>query len=344
MDLKTNETIPAWLPEPMQDYLAHTVDGRSIRALARERRVHPSTILRQVRSCEARREDPLIDAALKSLSEAEAGGDCAESRPARPSVADATDLDTQTENVLRRLCEPGAVMAVARAMDSAVVVREDASGETVRTAVVDGKVAQVLALRNWIHCPEPATRIARYFITPGGRTEMRRLMARSENRAQGFSDRQGGWTTRDEADALRAASRVIAVETPLMSLARRRDKTGKPFLGREHVRAGERLREDFVLADPGPQVAEDWRAALAVDEGTQPPAVLAARARVIAAMKDLGPGLEDAVLRCCCLLEGLEVTEAAMGWSARSGKVVLGIALERLRRHYAGQAQPAMIG
>ena len=98
---------------------------------------------------------------------------------------------------------------------------------------------------------------------------------------------------------------------------------------------GERLREDFVLSDVGPLSMEDWRAALADDGTARPAAVSAARSRVYAALQDLGPGLQDVALRCCCLLEGLEVTERAMGWSARSGKVVLRIALERLRRHYA---------
>ena len=59
-----------------------------------------------------------------------------------------------------------------------------------------------------------------------------------------------------------------------------------------------------------------------------------ASARVVAALQDLGPGLSDVVLRCCCFLEGLETAEKALGWSARSGKIVLRIALQRLRRHY----------
>ena len=60
----------------------------------------------------------------------------------------------------------------------------------------------------------------------------------------------------------------------------------------------------------------------------------AARARVAAALRDLGPGLGDVLLRCCCLLEGLENAEKQLGWSARSGKIVLRIALQRLKRYY----------
>jgi len=33
-------------------------------------------------------------------------------------------------------------------------------------------------------------------------------------------------------------------------------------------------------------------------------------------------------------LEGMETTEKRLGWSARSGKIVLRIALQRLKLHY----------
>ena len=67
--------------------------------------------------------------------------------------------------------------------------------------------------------------------------------------------------------------------------------------------------------------------------------------RARSALADLGPGLGDVALRCCCRLEGLEAVEQTMGWSARSGKIVLRIALQRLARHYEDtQAAEALVG
>ena len=66
--------------------------------------------------------------------------------------------------------------------------------------------------------------------------------------------------------------------------------------------------------------------------------------RVGAALRNLGPGLGDVALRVCCFLEGLETAEKRMGWSARSGKVVLRIALQRLKRHYDDLGESDLIG
>ena len=44
-------------------------------------------------------------------------------------------------------------------------------------------------------------------------------------------------------------------ESPLTGLARRHDKDGSPFLNDELVHVGERLREDFEIAQMGLRVA-----------------------------------------------------------------------------------------
>ncbi len=105
--------------------------------------------------------------------------------------------------------------------------------------------------------------------------------------------------------------------------------------------AGERLREDFELAQMGPRISQNWdRFLTGGDHGGFNPAAgpgvgpSGARDRVANALRDLGPGLGDVVLRCCCFLEGMEAAERRMGWSARSGKIVLRIALQRLKLHY----------
>ena len=132
-------------------------------------------------------------------------------------------------------------------------------------------------------------------------------------------------------------------ESPLGWLARRKNAEGKAFLTADEVEAGERLRADFERAQLGPTVTQDWRRFLtpggtgsgksaqerAVDDGAE-----AARRRVMDALSELGPGLSDAALRTCCFLEGLESVEAQMSWSARSGKIVLKIALQRLAEYY----------
>ncbi len=55
-------------------------------------------------------------------------------------------LRSESLRILRRLVETGAVLAVGRDMDTAVVVRDEPDGSTTRSAVVDRAVAQAMAL------------------------------------------------------------------------------------------------------------------------------------------------------------------------------------------------------
>ena len=262
-------------------------------------------------------------------------------------------LQDEIRVALRRMAETGAILAVAAEMEKGVIMRSASGGEPTRTAVVSREVAETMALRDWIACVTQG-RISRYEITAAGRSALKRD-AESRLGEDGFAEaaspfraQHGHWETpgRNGAVEARGKPRMNLAESPLAALARRRDKDGTPFLAPELVTAGERLREDFELAQMGPRVTQDWdrfmtagasSGAVARDLVASGPT--AARERVSAALSDLGPGLGDVVLRCCCYLEGMEAVERQMGWSARSGKIVLRIALQRLHRYYSETLQ-----
>jgi hypothetical protein len=368
--------IPGWVPEGAVAYLAHTAAGLPIRAVARARGCHASTVLRQIRRVEAWRDDPLIDEALERMAR-EPGAALAHDLAADPVPAckelpmpnpavqpEAADprIDREARRILRRLCEKGAFLAVAPSMEKAVVLREVVPGKQNRIAVLDRDVAHAFALQEWITCSK-AGKIACYTISPVGRAALKRLL--TEERVGrgpkggfgGFEEAQAPFQEQHRFFAERTVMaedgsgerrlRFNLAESPLSVLGRKRDKGGAAYLGAELIEAGERLREDFELAQLGPRVAQNWErfltagGARGVPQGRGPAeGPQDARTRVAKAMEALGPGLSDIVFRICCFLEGLETAEKRLGWSARSGKVVLKIALERLAMHYGIAAGP----
>lgn len=266
---------------------------------------------------------------------------------ARPQPED-EGLTQEIWRVLRRLAEPGALLIVSAAGASGAPGAETAEKAVVlramvRTAVTTRAVAQALALRDFIALRHSG-RVTSYEISLAGRAALRRVQEGAEtgSEAADFAGQHRVWGTRDlSEEGERRRLRVNLAESPLGLLARRRDAEGRPFLMPDLVAAGERLREDFELAQMGPRVAQNWERFLTGGErggysatGRGGGGSEGARDRVAAALRDLGPGLGDMVLRCCCMLEGLETAERRLGWSARSGKIVLRIALMRLRRHY----------
>lgn len=356
---RTPACWPTWLPDGARHYLAHVAGGTPIRALARDARVHASTILRQVRRVEALRDDPLVDDALRDLAQslspprperkeaavsmagrgatAGSGRGAGETGGDRPPLTEAR-IAREAVRILRRLTETGAMLAVARDMEMGVVVRDGADGAPQRLAVVEREIAQAMALKDWIASGDPGARIARYGITAAGRAELRRMLAGAG--APGMAEAPARFAGAEpEDDRTLRHMRSFLGDSPVTALARRQDRNGRPFLGRDLVAAAERLREDFELSNAGPQIARNWDGFLTagIDAGLRgdaPRGAQAARDRLTAALADLGPGLADVALRCCCFLEGLESIEERMEWSARSGKIVLRIALQRLRRHY----------
>lgn len=105
--------------------------------------------------------------------------------------------------------------------------------------------------------------------------------------------------------------------------------------------AGEALRRDYELSQLSPRVTMQWDAPPTGKTARGAPAGLtpgetqiAAKRRFDGAMTALGPGLEDIAWRVLCAGEGLKSAEGELGWPARSGKLVLGLALDRLADHY----------
>jgi hypothetical protein len=136
----------------------------------------------------------------------------------------------------------------------------------------------------------------------------------------------------DAVDRLLVA--VNLTESPLAWLARR------GLVSAAQLAAGERLRADHARAGLGARVTMRWDPAPVGRHERQGGAEgqalgsLAARRRFEAAMEAVGPGLSDVLWRVVCEGEGLSEAERGLGWPARAGKLVLGLALDRLVAHY----------
>jgi hypothetical protein len=128
---------------------------------------------------------------------------------------------------------------------------------------------------------------------------------------------------------------VNLAESPLTWLHARGHVTAR------QCEAGERVRADYEMAALGPRVTMRWDAAPAARGRRGPPqgldptlAQISAKRRFDGAVAAAGPGLADILWRVVCAGEGLVAAEKALGWPSRAGKLVLGLALDRVADHY----------
>lgn len=132
-------------------------------------------------------------------------------------------------------------------------------------------------------------------------------------------------------------------ESAIAWLYNRRDGDGQPLIGEAQFNAGEKLRADFWFAEMTPSVTQSWSMTAGTGGGRRsaPGAgvemadnVIAATERVRRALAAVGPEHANILIDVCCHLKGLEDVERRAGWPRRSAKIVLGLALAALARHY----------
>lgn len=105
--------------------------------------------------------------------------------------------------------------------------------------------------------------------------------------------------------------------------------------------AGERLRMDWERGQLSQRVTMAWDAAPVArsrsgsgDARDLSSSQIDAKRRFEEAVAEAGPGLSDILWRAVCAGEGMREAESALGWPARAGKLVLGIALDRVADYY----------
>jgi hypothetical protein len=102
--------------------------------------------------------------------------------------------------------------------------------------------------------------------------------------------------------------------------------------------AGERLRADYERAQLAPSITMRWDAVRIAGTGDSglnaSERQIAARSRFDGALLTAGRGLEDILWRVVCAGESLPMAERVLQWPARSGKLVLKLALDRVADFY----------
>lgn len=241
------------------------------------------------------------------------------------------------DRLVAALAEPGAGAAPSDLEDETLVVLAPRKGVTVvraRVPASTGRMAVAQGLAAWAR--EGTARRLR--LTEAGRAHLRRLAANPAE-VDPFRAQHGEHHMRQLEKGARPTL-VNEAESPLAWLARRKGADGRPFLEPAQIDAGERFRRDIEQAQILQRVTASWEPAISgsrrgADAGVAVTEIaMDARKRLARAHEAVGPDLAGLLIDVCGYLKGLETVESERGWPARSGKIVLKIALDRLARHY----------
>lgn len=248
----------------------------------------------------------------------------------------------QSAHLIRLLCEDGARGAASGLDDGKIVIFAPRNGVTIARGSVVLAIADEAVSRGLAQWESEARGKRSLRATEAGKAHHARSTAAPE--VAPFLAQHTPIAQRIVDEGAEAVL-VNEGESPIAWLARRKDKTGRPFLTPPQVEAGERFRRDIEQAQILQRVTANWEAQATAsrraDAGaTVCEAAMDARRRLQKAFEAVGSDLAGLLTDVCGYLKRLEGVESERGWPARSGKIVLRIALDRLAGHY-GLAEEA---
>lgn len=262
------------------------------------------------------------------------------SKISRPAVSPrgrsaSASLSKPALRLLTALAEPSAAAHPDPTRDGALMLRTSRSG----ISLGGGAHPEAAGLELRRHdLAEAAGERGGIAISAAGRAHLRRRAA--GDLGTPFQAQQLD-LVRGEVAGEAGLERVVqnAAESPLDWLVRRRGRDGEPLIDAASYQAGERLRRDLTTGGVLPNVTARWDAGAGTSGARRDPAgatdaMIAARQRVTLALNAVGSDFADLLVDLCGFLKGLEQIERERRWPARSGKVVVRLALARLAEHY----------
>ena len=253
------------------------------------------------------------------------------------------DMNRALRRLLQALSETGTRAAPSDLEDATLVVFAPRNGVTVvraRLPEAVGKIALAQGLAEW----DKADTTRRLRLSEAGAAYLRRLAPLESAQSDAFRAQHGALTMR-KSERGEKPTLVNEAESPLAWLMRRKGTDGKAFLASAEAEAGERFRRTVEQAQILQRVTANWEAPIASSRrcassgGVVADLAMDARRRLSRDCDAVGPELAGLLIDVCGYLKGLETVERERGWPARSGKVVLKIALDRLARHYGLAAE-----
>jgi hypothetical protein len=241
-------------------------------------------------------------------------------------------LSRDARRLLEALGRPGACALQDPLDAAAIVVRGTRGGISVGAGrFLRGALAE-LARRDLVEAPDAA---GRQQISAPGRAHLLRGPSGDYAAQHRETERVALSAEAEDGTVL-----INAAESPLDWLRRRRDRDGEPLIDAACYDAGESFRRDLTIACLLPGVTSRWDPSAASKPGAMrdpaaaTDAMIAARQRVRRACEEIGAEFADLLIDLCGFLKGLELIERERRWPARSGKVVVRLALARLADHY----------